>query len=191
MRLSSATTLVRLMVGCGVVAGHQHGHHGGADGGKHVPLHEREYIQDPVEELERKWSFEVRCVFSAYFLCDFFFGNCGLGDFLESRECLLSFLQIAFLEGFLLRRLLFNIPCAIVRRVLGLGVLENELELMSPGTLVGILRRKLLRTPRAREMPHKTRHHIRYRHNRRSIRHCRELQTGYVAFRFSFPFLIT
>ena len=79
MRLSSFTALVLLMAGYGV-AGHQHGHHGSADGGKHVPLHEREYIQDSVEELERKWSFEVRCVFSACFLCDFFFGNCGLGD---------------------------------------------------------------------------------------------------------------
>jgi hypothetical protein len=101
MRLSSATTLVRLMVGCGVVAGHQRGHHGGADGGKHVPLHEREYIQDSVEELERKWSFEVRCVFSACFLCDFFSGNCGLGDFLESRECPSFFLTNCLLGRFL------------------------------------------------------------------------------------------
>jgi hypothetical protein len=68
------------------------------------------------------------------------------------------------------------ILCAIiVRRVLGFGALENELELMSLGTLVGILRSKLLRAPRAREMPHKTRHPIRYRHNRRSVRHCRQL----------------
>ncbi|KAH8769773.1 arginase family-domain-containing protein [Hyaloscypha finlandica] len=58
MRLPGFMALVPWMAGCGVVAGHQHGHHGGADGGKHVPLHEREYIQDPVEELERKWSFE-------------------------------------------------------------------------------------------------------------------------------------
>jgi hypothetical protein len=79
MRLPGFTALVPWMAGCGVVAGHQHGHHGGADGGKHVPLHEREYIQDPVEELERKWSFEVRCVFSACLLCDFSSGNCGLG----------------------------------------------------------------------------------------------------------------
>ena len=70
----------------------------------------------------------------------------------------------------------FHYPCAIiVRRVLGFGGLENELELMSLGTLVGILRSKLLRTPRAREVPHKTRHPIRYRHNRRSVRHCRQL----------------
>ena len=107
MRLPGFTALVPWMAGCGVVAGHQHGHHGGADGGKHVPLHEREYIQDPVEELERKWSFEVRCVFFACFLCDFFFWELRIGvissDFLEGRECRLSFLQIAFLESFLLR----------------------------------------------------------------------------------------
>jgi hypothetical protein len=42
-----------LLVGCGVVVGHQH------QEGKQVPLHEQEYVQDPVEELERKWSFEV------------------------------------------------------------------------------------------------------------------------------------
>jgi hypothetical protein len=139
----------------------------------------------------------LRCVvcFPHAFFAISFLGTADwvmLSGFPESRECFFfSFLQIAFLESSLLRRLLFNIPRAIVRRVLGLGVLENELELMSPGTLVGILRSKLLRTPRARKMPHKTRHHIRYRHNRRSIRHCRELQTGYVAFRFTFPFLIT
>jgi hypothetical protein len=79
MRLPGFAALVPLMVGCGVVAGHQHGHHGGADGGKHVPLHEREYIQDSVEELERKWSFEVRCVFFRMLSLRFLFGNCGSG----------------------------------------------------------------------------------------------------------------
>jgi len=43
------------MVGYGVVAGHQDHKHGE----KQIPLHEQEYVQDPVEELERKWSFEV------------------------------------------------------------------------------------------------------------------------------------
>jgi hypothetical protein len=55
---SAALVLGALIVGCGCVAGHQnHGH-----GGKEIPLHEREYVQDPVEELERKWSFEVSSV---------------------------------------------------------------------------------------------------------------------------------
>lgn len=44
--------------GCRVVVGHQHG---SGNGEKQVPLHEQEYVQDPVEELERKWSFEVSC----------------------------------------------------------------------------------------------------------------------------------
>ncbi|KAE9367376.1 Arginase/deacetylase [Stipitochalara longipes BDJ] len=39
---------------CVVVAGHQDHRHGE----KHIPLHEQEYVQDPVEELERKWNFE-------------------------------------------------------------------------------------------------------------------------------------
>jgi hypothetical protein len=57
MRAHSSATLVlgSLMVGCGVVAGHQNHRHRE----KQIPLHEQEYIQDPVEELERKWSFEV------------------------------------------------------------------------------------------------------------------------------------
>lgn len=55
---SAALVLGSLIVGCGVVAGHQkHGH-----GRKQIPLHEQEYVQDSVEELERKWSFEVSSV---------------------------------------------------------------------------------------------------------------------------------
>lgn len=42
---------------CEFVAGHNHGHEHGHE--KEVPLHEREWIQDSKEELERKWSFEV------------------------------------------------------------------------------------------------------------------------------------
>ena len=67
MRFFSSAELVlgALIVGCGVVTGHQsHGH-----GGKQIPLHEQEYVQDPVEELERKWSFEVSSVLSTV-LCD-------------------------------------------------------------------------------------------------------------------------
>jgi hypothetical protein len=48
MRFSIAIVKSILLLGvleCGV-AGHQH--------------HEQEYIRDPAEELERKWSFEVR-----------------------------------------------------------------------------------------------------------------------------------
>ena len=60
MRFCSSAELVLgvLIVGCEVVAGHQsHGHVG-----KQIPLHEQEYVQDPIEELERKWSFEVSSV---------------------------------------------------------------------------------------------------------------------------------
>jgi hypothetical protein len=67
MRFCSSATLGlgALIVGCGFVTGHQdHGH-----GGKQIPLHEQEYVQDPVEELERKWSFEVCSVLSPA-LCD-------------------------------------------------------------------------------------------------------------------------
>jgi hypothetical protein len=62
---SAALGLGALIVGRGVVTGHQnHGH-----GGKQIPLHEQEYVQDPVEELERKWSFEVSSILSTV-LCD-------------------------------------------------------------------------------------------------------------------------
>jgi hypothetical protein len=44
---------------CGVVEGHQH-HHGEE---AQVPLHEQEFVQDSADELERKWSFEVRLKF--------------------------------------------------------------------------------------------------------------------------------
>jgi hypothetical protein len=67
MRFCSSAELVlgALIVGCGVVAGHQNHAHGG----KQIPLHEQEYVQDPVEELERKWSFEVSSILSTA-LCD-------------------------------------------------------------------------------------------------------------------------
>ena len=42
---------------CGVVVGHSHGE---TREGKQTPLHEQEFVQDGPEELERKWSFEVR-----------------------------------------------------------------------------------------------------------------------------------
>lgn len=46
---------------CGVmVAGHQHHGH---EAETQIPLHEQEYVQDSAEELERKWSFEVRLKF--------------------------------------------------------------------------------------------------------------------------------
>jgi len=62
---SAALVLGALIVGCGVVTGHQsHGY-----GEKQIPLHEQEYVQDPVEELERKWSFEV-CSVPSPALCD-------------------------------------------------------------------------------------------------------------------------
>jgi hypothetical protein len=52
-------TLLLLGWGVGVgVLGHEHEGEMG-DGEGQLPLHTLEYIQDPVEELERKWSFEV------------------------------------------------------------------------------------------------------------------------------------
>jgi hypothetical protein len=79
MRFYSSAALVLgvLLVGCEVVVGHQN--HG--NGGKQIPFHEREYIQDPVEELERKWSFEVSFVFSNA-LCGLFDRN------VFGRDCL-------------------------------------------------------------------------------------------------------
>lgn len=54
-------TLTLLLALCGVVTGHGgpgHGHvHGKAE--EEIPLHEREWVKDSAEELERKWSFEV------------------------------------------------------------------------------------------------------------------------------------
>lgn len=47
------------MLGLGMVrwvSGHQHHEHGDD---KPIPLHEIEYVQDPADELERKWGFEV------------------------------------------------------------------------------------------------------------------------------------
>lgn len=52
-----ASLLLSLVV-CGVVTGHSHESHGE----KEVPLHEREWIKDGAEELERKWGFEVSSV---------------------------------------------------------------------------------------------------------------------------------
>jgi hypothetical protein len=44
-----------VVLGCGVVGDHHDHEHGE----EQVPLHRQEYVQDPVEELERKWGFEV------------------------------------------------------------------------------------------------------------------------------------
>lgn len=41
---------------CGVVAGLSYE---ATDLEKEVPLHEREWVKDGAEELERKWGFEV------------------------------------------------------------------------------------------------------------------------------------
>lgn len=46
------------VLGAGLVGVSGHAH--AADGEQEVPLHERPFVQDSVEELERKWSFEVR-----------------------------------------------------------------------------------------------------------------------------------
>lgn len=46
-----------LWLGCGVV-GHERDVGEKGEGGQ-IPVYEKEYIQDTVEELERKWSFEV------------------------------------------------------------------------------------------------------------------------------------
>ena len=52
---------VALLLGYGVevAGGHEHYHEHGGGRGEQIPLHEREYVQDSPEELERKWSFEV------------------------------------------------------------------------------------------------------------------------------------
>lgn len=53
MRLSQALILTV----CGVVVvGHADHDHGD---GKEIPLHEREWVKDGAEELERRWGFEV------------------------------------------------------------------------------------------------------------------------------------
>ena len=69
--------------------------------------------------------------------------------------------------------------------------LEHEFKLMS--NKVGILRSKFLRTPRAHQMPHKTRHPLWHRNNRRPVRHSRQLQTWYVIcpFPITWPILFT
>ena len=52
-----------VVVGFVGVLGHEHGH---VHEEEEVPLHERVWSQESVEELERKWSFEV-CSFVLYF----------------------------------------------------------------------------------------------------------------------------
>ena len=49
--------LTSILALCRVVAGHA-GHHLETD--EELPLHERPFVQDSPEELQRKWSFEVR-----------------------------------------------------------------------------------------------------------------------------------
>jgi len=44
-------------LGLGLVSGHEPHHHGSEE--KDIPLHEREFVKDSAEELERKWGFEV------------------------------------------------------------------------------------------------------------------------------------
>lgn len=53
-------TVALLGLVCGVV-GHSHHHE---EGERVDPLAAPEYLKDSVEELERKWSFEVRLFFS-------------------------------------------------------------------------------------------------------------------------------
>ncbi len=52
MKFAQGVCLVGAVLG--VVRGHAH-----IGDGAEVPLHERVYTQDSLEELERKWSFEV------------------------------------------------------------------------------------------------------------------------------------
>lgn len=48
---------------CGVALASAHDHHSHShDTEPEIPLHEREFVQDSAEELERKWGFEV-CFF--------------------------------------------------------------------------------------------------------------------------------
>jgi hypothetical protein len=53
MKFSSSVLLVGRVIS-GVSA---HSHHHEAEAQK--PLHEKDYVQDSVEELERKWNFQV------------------------------------------------------------------------------------------------------------------------------------
>ena len=46
-------------LGLGLVRGHDHSHGGKHGEEKEIPLHEREFVKDSAEELERKWGFEV------------------------------------------------------------------------------------------------------------------------------------
>lgn len=59
------TLLFAAGLGLGLVRGHDHSH-GGKDGEeKEIPLHERDFVKDSAEELERKWGFEVSLFLSS------------------------------------------------------------------------------------------------------------------------------
>ena len=63
MRIDKLTLLVGGLV-CGVAVGHSHHEE---EGGQFDPLAAPEYVKESVEELEKKWSFEVCDLFSLYF----------------------------------------------------------------------------------------------------------------------------
>ena len=50
-------TALLALCGVGFVKAHDHHHHRGEE--VELPLHERQFKKDSVEELERKWGFEV------------------------------------------------------------------------------------------------------------------------------------
>ncbi|KAF4614399.1 hypothetical protein G7Y89_g15337 [Cudoniella acicularis] len=55
--ISSVLAISVVWCGVGVAAHQRHGHDQQREG-EEMPLHEREFVQDSTEELERKWSFE-------------------------------------------------------------------------------------------------------------------------------------
>lgn len=58
-----------VVVGINHVLGHQHHSHDENDGGeRNDPLKAQEYSRDTLEELERKWSFEVSLSFHLFSL---------------------------------------------------------------------------------------------------------------------------
>ncbi len=78
MRLQRGIAVLALWgMGGGVVNGHVHAH--GDEGVDEVPLHERPFVKDSVEELERKWSFEVGLFFFFVGFACFFFGGLRYG----------------------------------------------------------------------------------------------------------------
>lgn len=79
MKIDKLTLLVGGLV-CGVAVGHSHHE---KEGGEFDPLAAPEYVQESVEELERKWSFEVCLSISLFIIMSGFASAFLLGSFLS------------------------------------------------------------------------------------------------------------